>query len=242
MKRKKGCAKLLLLIGLKRIGCEGQRELTPANPLKLRRIHDQESGGSRSDYRSRQNWHFCQLDVAARYPRIVLVSCTIEALLSEYGSAVGWVFQMAPSVLTFRVATPSDSPSTATPMDRIQFEELLSNISAHLIAVRSEAVVEAVESAVDSIRLFFRADRCGLLVVSDNLKTLHAPYAAYSEGTRRVSTEIDLTKLYPWTRQRAVIEREIVNLSSPADLPPEATVDRADLRSHGNAVTPDHSN
>ena len=112
-------------------------------------------------------------------------------------------------------------------MDRIQFEELLSNISAHLIAVRSEAVVEAVESAVDSIRLFFRADRCGLLVVSDNLETLHAPYASYSEGTRRVSTEIDLTKLYPWTRQRAVIEREIVNLSSPADLPPEATVDRA---------------
>ena len=127
-------------------------------------------------------------------------------------------------------------------MDRIQFEELLSNISAHLIAVCSEAVVEAVESAVNSIRLFFRADRCGLLVVSDNLETLHAPYASYSQGTGRVPAEIDLTKLYPWTRQRAVIEREIVNLSSPADLPPEATVDRATFVAMGTQFTPDYSN
>ena len=186
-----------------------------------------EIGGCRITRRSRPHWQFCQLDVAARYPRIVLVTRTIEALLSEYGSAVCWVYQMAPSVLTFRVTTPSDSPSAATPMDRIQFEELLSNISAQLIAVRSEAVTETVVSAVDSIRLFFRADRCGLLVVSDNLETLHAPYASFSEGTRRVSTDVDLTKLYPWSRQRAVIEREIVNFSSLADLPPEAAVDRA---------------
>ncbi len=140
---------------------------------------------------------------------------------------------MAPSVLTFRVTAPSDSASEAAPLNRARFEELLSNISAQLISVRGKAVGEAVESAVDSIRGFFRADRCGLLVVSDNLETLHAPYASYSEGTRRVSPEIDLTQLYPWTRQRAVIEREIVNLSSPADLPPEATVDRTTFAAMG---------
>jgi transcriptional regulator with GAF, ATPase, and Fis domain len=118
-------------------------------------------------------------------------------------------------------------------LERIQFEELLSDVSARLIAVGSERVGEAIEFALDMIRCFFWADRCALLVVSENLEKLHAPYVSYSEGTRRVSTEVDLTQLYPWTRQRAVIKREIVSLSSLTDLPPEATVDRATFSAMG---------
>jgi formate hydrogenlyase transcriptional activator len=136
---------------------------------------------------------------------------------------------MALSVLNIRSMTPTAVP----PMERVQFEELISDISARLIAVGSEFMGEVIESALDLIRRFFRADRCGLLVVSDDLGRLQARYASYSEGTRRVSTEVDLTQLYPWTRQRAVIEREVVNLSSPTNLPPEATVDRATFAAMG---------
>jgi formate hydrogenlyase transcriptional activator len=134
---------------------------------------------------------------------------------------------MAQSVFTLHGRTPTNLAFTLPPIDRIQFEELLWDISAQLVAAPSERVGEAIQSVLDLIRHFFGADRCGLLMVSDNLETVRAVYASYSKGTRRVSTEIALTQLYPWTRQRVVIEREIVNLSSPNDLPLEATADRA---------------
>ena len=112
------------------------------------------------------------------------------------------------------------------PVDRIEFEELLSNVSARLIAVDPEGLRATIQSALDTVRNFFRADRCGLLEVNDDLETLKAEYASYSDGTRRVSGDIDLAKLYPWTRQRVVIDRETVNVTDPDELPPVARVDR----------------
>jgi formate hydrogenlyase transcriptional activator len=121
---------------------------------------------------------------------------------------------------------PLGTATGAPKIDRIEFENLLSSISAKLIGVEPEDLDATIQSAVDVVRQFFRADRCGLLTVSDDLELLRVSYGSYSEGTRQVSAEIDLGKLYPWTRKCAVIDRKIVCLTIPNDLPPEATIDR----------------
>jgi len=120
----------------------------------------------------------------------------------------------------------SDSSDDTFPVNRIQFEELLSQVSAQLIAVDPEHLSQIIQAAIDQVRVFFRADRCGLLEVSENNKKLSVAYASYSDGTRRVSGEIDLAGLYPWARKRVVINREIVCISGRDELPPEAKIDR----------------
>jgi len=111
------------------------------------------------------------------------------------------------------------------PANRVEFEELISGISAQLIATGPEDLEGTIESALHNVRAFFNADRCALLTVSENLEMLHVAYASYSDGTRRVSGEIDLARLYPWTRKRLVIDREVLSMSSRSELPPEAKVD-----------------
>jgi hypothetical protein len=55
---------------------------------------------------------------------------------------------------------PSGSSSAAPPADRVEFETLLSDISARLVVVGAERVEQEVQSALEAVRRFFRADRC----------------------------------------------------------------------------------
>lgn len=129
--------------------------------------------------------------------------------------------------------SPLELLTNTTPVDRVQFETLLSDISAQLIAVSSEHFRQTVESALEAVRQFFRADRCGLLSVSDNLEKASLDFVSYGNGVRRVSTEIDIAGLYPWSGRRVVFEREPVGFSRRADLPPDAAVDLASFEAMG---------
>ena len=111
--------------------------------------------------------------------------------------------------------------------DRVQFETLLSDISAQLIAVGSDRLGETVRSALDAVRRFFRADRCALLSVSDDLEKVHVAHAAYADGIPQVPGDIDLGLLFPWLRERLVVDRKPVAIPRWADVPPEAALDRA---------------
>jgi hypothetical protein len=104
----------------------------------------------------------------------------------------------------------SRSSSATPPGERVQFETLLSDISAQLIAVGSDRLEETIQSALDAMRRFFEVGRCALLSISDNLETVHVAYAAYAEGASHVSGEVDLAPLLPWLRRRLVVDREPV--------------------------------
>ena len=69
----------------------------------------------------------------------------------------------------------SPSPSTA---DLLEFETLLSDISAQLIAATADRIGETIESALEGVRHFFRVDRCGILAVSDTKDSWNLTYAA----------------------------------------------------------------
>jgi transcriptional regulator with GAF, ATPase, and Fis domain len=117
--------------------------------------------------------------------------------------------------------------------ERVEFETLLSDISAHLIAVGCDGLGEAIESALDAVRRFFRADRCVLLAVSDDLAGVHVAYAASADGVPPLPGDVNLALSFPWLRQRVVVERQAVAVPRWADVPAEAAVDRASAEARG---------
>jgi len=123
--------------------------------------------------------------------------------------------------------------SNKTPVDRVQFETLMSDISAQLIAAGSEHLAETVQSALEKLCRFFQANRCGLLAVSDDLSKITVEFASCGSGVHPVSTELDIEVSYPWLRRRVVFDREPVAFSRRADLPPEAAVDLASFDAMG---------
>ena len=125
------------------------------------------------------------------------------------------------------------SKTLADVADRAEFATLLSDISARLIAVEPAGVDEAVESALEAVRLYFGVDRCGVLAVSDDKESWRVAHAVYGEGVPRVSGDIDLARLYPWVTQRVISHREPAIVSSLAAMPPEAAVDRASCEAMG---------
>ena len=124
--------------------------------------------------------------------------------------------------------------SGANPADRIQFETLLSDISAQLIASSPDHVQVTIEQALDSVRQFFGADRCGLLSVSDTFDAVNVTFASYGDGIAHIAAEVNLERLCPWVCQRTVFDRQVVFLHRVvSDLPPEASVDRSTFDTMG---------
>ena len=132
------------------------------------------------------------------------------------------------------MVTRAELSFAITPMDRVQFETLLSDISAQLIASNPEDVQETIELALDSVRRFFDADRCGLLSVSDTFDTVNVTFASYGDGIAHVSAEMNLARVCPWVVQRTLFDRQVVFLPRVvSDLPAEATVDRSTFEAMG---------
>jgi PAS domain S-box-containing protein len=124
-----------------------------------------------------------------------------------------------------------ETPSNAA-LDRLEFETLLSDVSALLIAADPEGLEPAIESALHRVLAFFRADRCGLLGVTGDRPVVNVLYGAYAEGLSGLPGEIDLVALFPWAARALLTERAPVIVRRMADLPPEAAVDRASWDQH----------
>jgi len=84
-----------------------------------------------------------------------------------------------------------------------------------------------IVSALDSVRRFFKADRCCVLDVSDSKDAWQGTYTAYEEGVSLVPGDINLALLYPWLTRRILFDQEPVIVSSLDEMPPEAAQDRA---------------
>jgi DNA-binding CsgD family transcriptional regulator/PAS domain-containing protein len=120
---------------------------------------------------------------------------------------------------------PSHRPGAAVE-DRLEFEALLSDISAALLATPPEKVEPAVEAALWRVRDLLGADRCVLLAVSADLRRVVVRVASYGPGVAPVPSELNLVALFPWAHQHLLLDRAPARAGTLADLPPEAVVDR----------------
>jgi two-component system, NarL family, sensor kinase len=117
-------------------------------------------------------------------------------------------------------------PSVDPIESRLEFETLISDISASLFAAPPEQVEPAIERALECVRIFFQADRCALLTVSADQEVVNIRLASYAEGVLPVAPDKNLAPVFPWSRQTLLVERTPVRVSRIADLPPEAVAER----------------
>jgi PAS domain S-box-containing protein len=109
---------------------------------------------------------------------------------------------------------------------RMRFETLITDLSARLIKAPLSEVDREIEQAFARILDFFQADRGGLLGIRPDLKFVSITHASYTEGMERVSGDVNLASLFPWSYEKLVIQGNHVNISSMAELPSEAEIDR----------------
>ena len=68
-----------------------------------------------------------------------------------------------------------------TPKERLEFEALLSNLSARFVNLPPEKVDREIELALKAMLDFFQVDRCGLVRTLPGRSAYQITHAAYSE-------------------------------------------------------------
>ncbi len=110
---------------------------------------------------------------------------------------------------------------------RLEFEALISDTSASLFAAPPDQYKAAVERSLERVRCFFGADRCALLSVSADQQVVAVRFASYGEGVSRVLFGYQPCAALSLVASHAGGQaRSPVRISSTADLPPEANVER----------------
>ena len=110
---------------------------------------------------------------------------------------------------------------------RLEFEELISDTSAALFAVGPDRVEPTVRRALAGVRDFFQVDRCVLLAVGADRKTVGVRMGAYAEGIPEVPADLDLARIFPWSYRTLLTERAPVRIERVGDLPADAHAERA---------------
>ena len=90
----------------------------------------------------------------------------------------------------------SSSGETAT--ERVEFETLISDISARLIAAAPERAEPAIEAALEDVRTFFQADRSIFLRVHADQTFANVAYECYAEGLPAIPRDLNLVQVFPW--------------------------------------------
>jgi PAS domain S-box-containing protein len=111
---------------------------------------------------------------------------------------------------------------------RLDFETLLVDLSARLVAASDDAFPSVVEDALGPVIRFFGADRGGILAVDPVDQSVHVIHGWYAEAhAERIPPELNVAPLFPYGYHLLTDLRQPFVVTSYNDVPPEAAVDRA---------------
>jgi len=119
---------------------------------------------------------------------------------------------------------------------RLEFEVLISDLSARFVNIPAGQVDREIEEALGKVRAFFDVDRCGMFEVSPEIGEARLTHLDMADGIQPVPMRIDYLRLFPWSGDRLVRKQEVMELHT-RDYPPEATVDRASAEAMGIKTT-----
>jgi PAS domain S-box-containing protein len=108
---------------------------------------------------------------------------------------------------------------------RLRIEEMLSELSARLMATPFDQVDSEINNALRQIMEFFQVGLCALLEVQEERGFVRVSHSAYREGVEPVSGEINLAELYPWTYGK-LMRGEHITINREEDYPEDALRDR----------------
>ncbi len=110
---------------------------------------------------------------------------------------------------------------------RLEFEALLSDLSARFVNVSPGEVDREIEQALKDILDLFQVDRAGLVRTLPGKDLFQITHTAYGTGVPPVPAGVELpVSIYPWSYDKLTRRGEVVAYSRLADLPPEAEVDK----------------
>ncbi|MGD9950711.1 MAG: sigma 54-interacting transcriptional regulator [Desulfobulbus sp.] len=111
--------------------------------------------------------------------------------------------------------------------ERLQFEELLSSLSAQFVKLPCEQVDDAIRTVLQQLLDFFGVDRCGMLRIIPERKVWKVTHIACAPdvATLPVGTELPRA-FYPWAYDTLTERRQVLSLSTLDDLPAEAHLDK----------------
>jgi PAS domain S-box-containing protein len=110
--------------------------------------------------------------------------------------------------------------------ERVRFETLVSDLSAQFITLPPEKVDHAIEQALERVREFFQCERCGLMALSADRKSVFITHISYAEGVEPISKDINLAEIWPAVYRRIVLQGIPNFMASLRDLPAEQETDR----------------
>jgi PAS domain S-box-containing protein len=126
--------------------------------------------------------------------------------------------------------------------ERLQFEQLIVDLSARLINLPSEKLDGEIEHALKMVLEFFQVDRCALLRVQPGRDAWKITHLASSQFASPVPVDTVLPRsINPWAYDRLANRGEVVLFSKVDDMPDEARVDKQTWRDWGirsNLVIP----
>jgi len=108
---------------------------------------------------------------------------------------------------------------------RLRFEEMLSDLSARLMAAPFDQVDSEIQFSLRQILEFFQVDRCALLEFQENNAFAGITHIVYGEGVEQVSGEVNLAELFPWCYAQ-LMRGEHIRINREEDYPEEALIDR----------------
>jgi len=125
-----------------------------------------------------------------------------------------------------------NSAELAASEKRLEFEQLLVDLSAKFVAISSEKVDDEIRSALREIVRFFRIDRCALVRLLPGRTSWAVAYDAEdaSVSPYPIGTVLPIS-LVPWAYHRLSVEREFFSFASLDELPSGASVDRQTMES-----------
>jgi formate hydrogenlyase transcriptional activator len=111
--------------------------------------------------------------------------------------------------------------------ERLQFEQLLSDLSSRFVNIPPDRVDSEIEDALKQILEFFRIDWCGLLQIMRSQNSFRITHRASSGTLQDLPKGVELHRsLFPWAYEKLAEKCEVMSVSSLDDLPAEAEVDR----------------
>ncbi len=111
--------------------------------------------------------------------------------------------------------------------ERLEFEALLSDLSARFVHLPPEKVDREIELALKAILDLFQVDRCGLVRILPGKSAYQITHAAYGEDIPPVPEGVEIPlSLNPWAYEKLILKGEVVAFSRLDDLPPEAVLDK----------------
>lgn len=118
-----------------------------------------------------------------------------------------------------------DLTEVAELREQLQLQVLISEVSALLMNADEKEIDARIEEALQRITEFLGVDRCSFGEYTDDRKAFLITHSYAVPGIERVPRK-SLIELLPWLA-RKTRNGEVVRLETPADLPEEATAERA---------------